>query len=119
MFPKQLYKYYQYEGWLINSRRKMQQAVKQRPIRPLPPSIPPDRSSLDFGAPGYGAGKAFSLQLPERAPAWPASPSVRRQLTPEEWESLKPVIIKLYMNERKTFRQLANILRQDHNFHPT
>jgi len=61
----------------------------------------------------------FSPHLPERAPIWPAVPAVRRQATPEEWEKLKPIIMQLYMTENKTYRQVAGILRDKHQFFPT
>lgn len=64
-------------------------------------------------------GPAFSLELPQQSPSWPSGAPVRRQLDPQEWEKLKPMIIQLYMLENKTYKEVAEILLKDHNFHPT
>jgi hypothetical protein len=37
----------------------------------------------------------------------------------QQWESLKPLIQRVYIEEDKPFRCIANILREDHGFKPT
>jgi hypothetical protein len=37
----------------------------------------------------------------------------------EKWESLKPLIQRVYMEENKPFPYLAGILRDEHGFQPT
>jgi hypothetical protein len=37
----------------------------------------------------------------------------------ERWESLKPLIQRVYMEENKPFPYLASILRDEHEFKPT
>lgn len=59
----------------------------------------------------------FSMKVPEAS--WPAAATTRRQASPEEWERLKPTIYQLYMQERKPFKDVAEVLRRDHNFYPT
>jgi hypothetical protein len=39
---------------------------------------------------------------------------IRRQ-----WESLKPLIQRIYIDENKPFPYLAKILREEHGFEPT
>jgi hypothetical protein len=39
---------------------------------------------------------------------------IRRQ-----WESLKPIVQRIYIDENKPFLYLAKILREEHGFEPT
>jgi hypothetical protein len=76
-----------------------------------------------FGSPNPPVPPPFSVRLPEQAAVWPNAPSTtataRRQLTPEEWESLKPTIFELYIKKNRPFKMIAEILRKEHNFFPT
>jgi len=42
-----------------------------------------------------------------------------REKTRQQWETLKPLIKQIYIDENKTFRHLARKLRDEHNFEPT
>jgi uncharacterized alpha-E superfamily protein len=44
---------------------------------------------------------------------------LRKQLSREQWEGLKSIIQNLYIEENKTFLEIADILGKDHNFRPT
>ena len=57
-------------------------------------------------------------QIPLR-PAPPLNSISKRQLKPEEWTALKPVIEQLYIVEGKTFEKVASILQEHYNFYPT
>ena len=37
----------------------------------------------------------------------------------QQWEALKPLIQRVYIDENKPFPYLANIFRQDYGFEPT
>lgn len=64
--------------------------------------------------------ESFSVELPARVPVWPSiSPVHRRQLSADEWEALRPTIERLYIDENKTFDQVAKILSDEHQFNPT
>lgn len=45
----------------------------------------------------------------------PGSQAMRRQ----QWEALKPVVEKIYIQENKPFTYLADVLRKEHGFEPT
>jgi hypothetical protein len=45
--------------------------------------------------------------------------AVRKRLSNDEWESLKPLIQRLYIDENRTFSYVANVLRAEHQFFPT
>jgi len=50
----------------------------------------------------------------------PTAQPVDRQVLPKsKWEELKPVIRRLYIDENKTFRKIATIIRDTYNFTPT
>jgi uncharacterized membrane protein len=42
-----------------------------------------------------------------------------REMARQQWESLKPLIQRVYIEENKSFPYLANILRDEHGFEPT
>lgn len=80
------------------------------------PSPPPD-STLG------GTFSTFSVDLP--AAPWPASAdkvtgaNYRRHLSSEEWEALRPIVKRLYIDKNKTFDEVAVVFRDEHNFNPT
>jgi Clr5 domain len=41
------------------------------------------------------------------------------ETTKQQWERLKPLIQKIYIEENKPFSYLAKILRDEHSFEPT
>jgi hypothetical protein len=43
----------------------------------------------------------------------------KRQLSHREWEELKPLIRRLYIEENRTFKDIARLLCEHHNFLPT
>jgi len=45
--------------------------------------------------------------------------SVKRQLTKDEWETLKPIIKQLYIVENKSFPEVSSVLQNEHRFSPT
>jgi len=47
------------------------------------------------------------------------NPSRCRQYSTEEWDALKPLIKKFYIDDNKSLRQLMKMLSEEHNFHPT
>lgn len=42
-----------------------------------------------------------------------------REMTRQQWESLKPLIQEIYIEQDKPFQYLAKILREDYGFEPT
>jgi hypothetical protein len=46
-------------------------------------------------------------------------PSGVREISRQQWEGLKPLIQRVYIDENKPFPYLADILRKDHGFEPT
>jgi hypothetical protein len=49
-----------------------------------------------------------------------STPHVPRQiLSGEQWEELKPIIRRLYIDENKSFLKTASILQETHGFTPT
>ena len=42
-----------------------------------------------------------------------------RDETRQKWESLKPLIQRIYIDENKPFPYLVTILREEHGFEPT
>jgi len=42
-----------------------------------------------------------------------------REMTRQQWETLKPLIQRVYIEENKPFPYLARILREEHNFEPS
>jgi hypothetical protein len=75
--------------------------------------------NVTFGSPDVLRGTTFSLELPERVAIWPDATTVRRQPTPEEWESFRPLIMQIYIHENQPFRVVAEVLRKEHNFLPS
>jgi len=58
--------------------------------------------------------------LPRITTLGDASVPVRRQvLSDSQWEDLKPIIRRLYIDENKTYSKVARILRDSHGFAPT
>ena len=49
----------------------------------------------------------------------PLSNRPKRILDEEEWEGLRPVIQLHYINENKTFAEVARILKEKEGFEPT
>jgi len=43
----------------------------------------------------------------------------RQVLSKEQWEELRPLISRLYIDENKTFKAVAAVLWELHNFAPT
>jgi hypothetical protein len=88
------------------------------------PEFPGQRSSassMAFIIPRVGN---FSFKVLPSAPPWPQDDkqtliSYRRVLAAEEWETLKPAIKRLFIDERKTYEQVAQYLRENHTFNPT
>jgi hypothetical protein len=61
---------------------------------------------------------------PAGAPGFPtlqsiAKPPYRPQLSAQEWDTLRPAIKRLYIDEKKTFSEVAKYLRENHDFNPT
>ena len=48
-----------------------------------------------------------------------ATTTPRQVLSKGQWEELRPVISRLYIDENKTFKAVAEVLRESHNFVPT
>jgi len=42
-----------------------------------------------------------------------------REMTRQQWESLKPLIQEIYIEQDKPFPYLAKILREEYTFEPT
>jgi Clr5 domain len=49
----------------------------------------------------------------------PLSNRPKRILNDEEWETLRPVIQLHYIDENKTFTEVARILKEKDGFEPT
>jgi len=47
------------------------------------------------------------------------NPSRYRKYSTEEWDALKPLIKKFYIDDNKSLRQLMKMLSEEHDFHPT
>ena len=60
-----------------------------------------------------------NVELKEYVLAHRAAIVPRRQLTPAEVETLRPIIKRLYIDEGWTFRQVQWHLRTYHNYNPT
>jgi hypothetical protein len=60
----------------------------------------------------------FSTVLPANTPNWPVG-SKRMQLSQQEWNELKPIIQKMYIDEGKKFKEVAVYLQTNHNFNPS
>lgn len=67
--------------------------------------------------------KDFKPEIPENILQLPKArdpdDAYRRQLKPEEWEALRPVVEQLFIREKKTYREVAAILRDQHDFNPS
>jgi hypothetical protein len=48
-----------------------------------------------------------------------ARPVPRQVLSSDKWEQLRPLIGRLYLREKKTFRMISAILQENHGFSPT
>jgi hypothetical protein len=81
------------------------------------PKTGPPVSALPFSIASQ-ATPSFSTLLPQHAPLWPAGLK-RLQLSPMEWDELKPTIQQLYVNEGRTFKEVAVVLQTNYNFTPT
>ena len=81
---------------------------------PLPVEV---ESALQYNI-SSRATPNFSTPIPHNAPVWPAG-SKRLQLSPEEWEELKSTIQQLYIDEGKTFKEVALVLQTNYYFTPT
>ena len=46
-------------------------------------------------------------------------PSGIRELNRQQWEDLKPLIQRIYIEENRPFPVLANVLRDEYGFEPT
>ena len=49
----------------------------------------------------------------------PSTEPGSRDITRQQWEALKPLIQRVYIDENKPFPHLVKIFRQDHGFEPT
>jgi hypothetical protein len=58
---------------------------------------------------------ATTAGIPQTLPA----PRLRQQLSREQWENLKPLIRRLYIEENRTFTYITDFLAKAHNFRPT
>jgi hypothetical protein len=61
-------------------------------------------------------------QSPQQAATFEGGPSGQpgiREMTRQQWESLKPLIRQVYIGENKPFHYLAEILREEHGFELT
>lgn len=62
------------------------------------------------------------VELPQHRPTFQevslGHPRIR-EMTRQQWESLKPLIQRVYIEENKPFPYLVNILRDEHGFEPT
>lgn len=75
-------------------------------------------SFADDTAPSQQASQAFFSHqtLPNMQPL---SNRPKRILDEEEWETLRPVIQLHYIDENKTFAEVARILKEKEGFEPT
>jgi hypothetical protein len=48
----------------------------------------------------------------------PGEPGIR-ETTKQQWEFLRPLIQRIYIDENRPFPYLAKILREEHGFQPT
>jgi len=71
---------------------------------------------MDISAP---TADEFDVKILPNSSLWPADKTLRKQLKPEEWEELRPVIKKLFIDENKTYDKVAAFLRHRNDFHPT
>jgi len=49
----------------------------------------------------------------------PLALGMQKQLSHDEWESFKPLIQCLYIEENKTFLHIAAVLEKEYGFSPT
>jgi len=64
-------------------------------------------------SPGQSARQSFIFQEASLGEL-----GIRAGLT-QRWENIKPLIKKIYIEQNKSFPQIARILRDDHGFEPT
>jgi len=89
-----------------------------------PGPIPPAHTiGTPFKLPSQ-ATQTFSISPPAGAPEFPTSKvfsktQYRPQLSAQEWDTLRPAIKRLYIDEKKTFAEVAKYLRENHDFNPT
>jgi hypothetical protein len=43
----------------------------------------------------------------------------RKMISKEQWDPLKPVVERLHVEEGRTLRQVAALLKEHHDFNPT
>jgi hypothetical protein len=43
---------------------------------------------------------------------------MQRQLSKGQWEELRPLIRRLYIEESRALAYIANVFRESHNFNP-
>jgi len=60
--------------------------------------------------PEYSSGPQDLQNLPQRI----SQRKVRRQLSSAEWEELKPVIWRIYIEEWSTLTRMTQILEREH-----
>lgn len=92
---------------------------------PMPVAHP---HNVPFTLPSHSL-QHFSVSPPPGAPEFPAAllpppaafpkPQYRPQLSAQEWDTLRPAIKRLYIDEKKTFSEVAKFLRENHDFNPT
>jgi len=78
-------------------------------------SLVPQMEPYPFG----NSTAATTIQTASKAPQMLPAHNIRQQLSKDEWESLKPLIQRLYIEENQTFRDIATTLRDSHGFFPT
>src|SRR5271168_4554662 len=61
----------------------------------------------------------LTLQVTQSSIQFQSTIGRRQQLSRDEWEALKPLIRRLYIEENKSFQYIAIVLRDNHNFLPT
>jgi len=82
----------------------------------------PEKQHPSLAQPPKFKIETFSVELPAAPSALPpdqASPVYRRQLGSDEWDNLKSLVKRLYVDENKTFDEVAEVFREEYNFNPT
>ncbi|KAH8597216.1 Clr5 domain-containing protein [Bisporella sp. PMI_857] len=64
------------------------------------------------------SGTSGQRNLPELSAKSSLTQS-KRQITAEEWIALRPIIVRLYIDEGRTYEQVATILKSRYSFYPT
>jgi len=76
-------------------------------------------NSQSIASPPEGAYKHALFQNGSLLVQVSCTTGKRCQPSKDRWEGLKPLIRRVYLGENKTVQQLAEILRDEHDFFPT